>query len=77
MFNDFLRHMGHALFNGGSTSAIPDTDSPSCPSCGTTMDFHGDDMNLDVGDEYWECPNCGYTFDADDVRPYVEPNDEW
>lgn len=77
MYKSFLRQMGHALYNGGSTKTISDTDHPPCPSCGTTMLFHGDDMNPPVGDEWWECPSCGYTFNKDDVGPFAEPNDEW
>jgi len=71
--------MGHALYNVGGTEAIPDTDHPSCPGCNTTMLFHGDDMDLPIGAEWWECPNpsCGYKFNADDVKPFIESNDEW
>lgn len=74
MSKKFFKSMGHALFNGGYSDSIADTDHPSCPRCSTTMDFHGDDMNLAIGDEFWVCPNCGFTFSYDDVEPYVEPN---
>lgn len=75
--DEFFEHLGHALYNMYGTETIPDTDHPDCPHCGTTMDFHGDDMHLDLGDEYWECPSCGFTFGYDCVRPYVVDNDEW
>ena len=71
---NFLERMGHALYNMG-TQLIPDTDHPTCPECGASMNFYGGDRAL--GEGYWECPNCNYTFTEEDVREYVDDNDEW
>ena len=32
--------------------------------------FHGDDMNLPVGEEFWVCTSCGFRFMPDDFHPY-------
>ena len=49
-----------------------DWDHPECPDCGTRMDFHGDDMHLPVGEEFWICPNCGFRFMYSDFEPYMD-----
>ena len=42
-----------------------DSDHPTCPECGATMDFNGGSLSL--GDGYWECPDCGFSFTEDDL----------
>ena len=74
-FGDFLMRLGHAIYNGGSSSSIPNTDEPTCPNCVGTMVFYGGDR--DYGDGYWECPDCGFSFTEEDVDEYEEPNDDY
>ena len=76
MYQKFFKRLGHAIYNGGSSKYIPDSDSPTCPRCGNIMEFHGDDMNLEIGEEYWICPECDFIFGRDEVDPYIVPNDD-
>lgn len=76
-YSKFLMKMVIALNNYGLSDDIEDTDHPNCPSCGSTMDFHGEKYGLTrIGDGRWECSNCGYSFTEDDLRPYYEKYDE-
>lgn len=55
------------------------TDHPTCPECGNTMNFHGQDSSgrdYSQGDAYWECDSCGFKFDENQVRQY-DPEDVW
>lgn len=49
-----------------------DTDHPTCPECGSTMNFigHDDDGDFDDGDAYWICDNCGLKVYEDEVFKY-------
>ena len=62
--NSFAKELARKVVNGES-----DADSPDCPDCGSTMCFHGGDLEL--GDGYWECPDCGYSITEDDLEPYM------
>lgn len=46
-----------------------DSDHPTCPRCGSTMDFHGHDDYGDFayGDGYWECTGCGFKVSESDL----------
>lgn len=49
-----------------------DTDHPTCPKCGSTMNFIGHDDNGDfaMGDAYWICDNCGLKVYEGEVYKY-------
>ena len=55
------------MFDMSGYGDYPDTDLIDCSDCGEVMAFHGDDMNLPIGDEYWECPGCGFKFMLSDL----------
>ena len=57
------------------TSASGDvynTDHPTCPECGATMNFigHDDDGDFAQGDAYWICDNCGLKVYEGEVYKY-------
>jgi C4-type Zn-finger protein len=58
-----------AMMNPGYTDI--DTDHPTCPQCGATMDFHGHDENGDfaLGEGYWICNSCNYKVKESEL-PY-------
>ena len=49
-----------------------DTDHPTCPECGSTMNFigHDDDGDFAQGDAYWICNNCGLKVFEGEVYKY-------
>ena len=65
-FKKFLKSMAEEL---GEPIPEINTDTPTCPNCGSTMEFHGGD--LDYGDGYWDCSSCGYTFTEDDLEEFL------
>lgn len=64
----FFKHFAYSMFEGGGD--YPDTEHFNCPDCGAPVVFHGDDMNLPVGEEFWVCTSCGFRFMPDDFHPY-------
>lgn len=46
-----------------------DTDHPSCPECGSTMNFFGGD-DVPLGDAVWKCPDCKFQFSENDLNEY-------
>ena len=46
-----------------------DSDHPSCPICGATMNFHGHDESGDfpLGEGHWDCPSCGHSVKENEV----------
>lgn len=46
-----------------------DSDHPSCPRCGSTMDFYGhdDSGDFDYGEGYWKCDSCGFKVTENDL----------
>ncbi len=66
----FFKHFAYSLYAVNPGGEYPDTDHIVCPDCGNPMDFHGDDMNLPVGEEFWECKSCGFKFMLSDIEPY-------
>ena len=58
------------MFDTNGSGEYPDTDHIVCPDCGAMMAFHGDDMNLPIGEEFWECPGCGFSFTPSDYSQY-------
>ena len=43
-------------------------DTPECPRCGETMQFHGGD--LAIGQGYWDCSNCGFKVEENELDQY-------
>lgn len=68
---DFFKQVKHDVYWG---TGNPDT--PECPECGSTMNFHGHDDNGDFaeGDGYWKCSGCGYSFTENDIKD-IDPGD--
>lgn len=62
-FNNFLESQAHDVY---WCEGNPDT--PTCPQCGATMQFHGGD--LAIGDGYWDCPGCSFTFTENDLSEF-------
>ena len=62
-FLDFLKQQASDVFWGDGN---PDT--PTCPSCGSTMSFHGGDRP--TGEGYWDCSGCDYSFTEDDLSEF-------
>ena len=46
-----------------------DSDHPSCPECGSTMNFFGGD-DVPFGDAVWKCPDCKFQFSENDLNEY-------
>lgn len=46
-----------------------DSDHPTCPKCGGTMDFKGHDESGDFpfGEGYWVCSDCGFKITEDEL----------
>ena len=65
--SDFLSDFAITLHNNNGET---DTDHPTCPQCGSTMNFHG--VNLPIGDAYWDCPNCPFSFTEEDIEELWE-----
>lgn len=65
--DSFLHDFTQDLYNSGYGNNYVDynTDHPTCPQCGATMDFHGGD--LPIGEGYWDCPSCGFSFKENDL----------
>ena len=67
MFGKFLKDLARDVYEGHSER---DTDHPTCPQCGSQMDFYGGD--LPIGDGHWDCENCGYSFTEDEMNEYLD-----
>ena len=63
--DDWMRDLASAVNN-----CSPDADHPTCPECGSMMNFYGHDDSGDFsfGDGYWECPNCNFSVTEDDLN---------
>ena len=57
----FLKEQAYNVYYGQGNP-----DHPDCPHCGSTMEFHGGERDLDTG--YWDCPGCDFTFTEDDLN---------
>ena len=66
----FFKHFAYSMFAENGSGEYPDTDHINCPDCGAPMAFHGDDMNLPIGEEFWECKDCGFSFMSSDFNQY-------
>ena len=66
----FFKHLAYSFFDMIGCGDYPDTDHIDCPDCGEPMAFHGDDINLPDGEEFWECPGCGFKFMISDFSQY-------
>ena len=62
-FERFLKQQAHDVY-----WAEGNTDHPTCPNCGNTMEFHGGELS--IGEGYWDCPGCNYTFNENDLRAF-------
>ena len=62
-FKKFLKQQAHDVYWGEGN---PDT--PICPNCRATMEFHGG--SLSFGDGYWDCTDCDYTFTESNLREF-------
>lgn len=49
------------------------TDTPECPRCGETMQFHGGELAF--GEGYWDCSNCGFTVKEEELDQF-DPFDD-
>ena len=67
----FFKHFAYSMFDMVGGAEYPDTDHIECPDCGAPMAFHGDDMDLSIGEEFWECRNCGFRFMPSDFNRYA------
>lgn len=72
--NKFFKHFAYSFYDNGGE--YPDTEHFECPECGALVEYHGDDMNLPVGEEYWECTSCGFKFMISDIEEYEYYYDE-
>ena len=77
LHDKFFKHFAYSFFVMGMGD-YPDTASFKCPDCGASVKFHGDDMNLPIGEEFWECSSCSFRFmisDFDEYEDYYEELD--
>ena len=65
----FFKHFAYSFFQW-NIGEYPDTEHFSCPECGAEVQYHGDDMDLPIGEEYWECTGCGFRFKISDFEEY-------
>ena len=67
MSKKFLKELAYDVYYGHSGGR--DTDHPTCPKCGGTMNFHGGDRNY--GEAYWDCNSCSYSFTEKELNKYL------
>lgn len=56
-YRSFLKKQAHDVFWGEGNP-----DHPSCPNCGSIMNFHSEG--------YWDCPGCNYSFTEQDLDEF-------
>lgn len=59
----FLKEQADKVYYG-----YDNPDRPTCPKCGNTMTFHGDDRPH--GEGYWDCSGCNFTFTEEDLEEF-------
>ena len=62
-YRGFRKELAEEVYMCGENA-----DTPECPRCGETMQFHGGDLPL--GEGYWDCSNCGFMVKENELYQY-------